>query len=289
MIAAVGKVLVVVIGALAAALAVVGFAMQQTLTDPARFTAAMDQALTTPALQAELRGAVRTSVVDLAAELADASPVAAAIAARLDTAALAEQAAGVVDSDAFATAWSSWSDTIFTGLAAIAQGQPAPDVAVSGANLDLDVVALLRPLVSQSGGELLGQALSLLGQSPTVTVSTGVALQPLLVAAGWLAQWRWALLGVTAGAALLLLLGKHRLRWWAILAAASAGTSALTGLAVGVLRDHAVPGAQYPQLSLAIVRAVTDGWQPLLFTAAAGAAIAAGVFLLLSMLVRAFR
>lgn len=116
------------------AAAALGFVVQQSLGDTAGFTARMDDALATPAVQEELNSAIRTEVTRAGDRLAQSVGPLGDLA-RSGAQAAADQLGAAVQSDRFRAAWSQWCALLYTGLAEVAQGAPSSTVAVSGSNV----------------------------------------------------------------------------------------------------------------------------------------------------------
>lgn len=271
-----------VIAALAAgvalALSAVGFAAQQSVDEPQRFADSMAVSLQDPAVNAEIRTAIRTQVQDaLERAGSDAGPL-GTLAAEIGAGAVADKAADVVGTQAFENAWRDWSLFLFTGLADFAQGNPSPEVSVSGHTVTVQIEPLLAPVLGEALSDQVGQILDQLGQSSTVTLTTDVNLEPTLTAVGALARGRWPLLAIGVAALLIAVLpGRPRWAWlagsltWCCLV--MAGTAALVGNSNALPRS---PG-DFPATGQAVLTAIVAGWNDVLVP---GALILGGAALL---------
>lgn len=249
--------------------ACLGFAFARSLDDPDPFVARMDEALTDPAVAAEVKSVVRSQVLAAGERLAaGAGPLAEL--ARSGAQSAADEIAAEVDSEQFRVAWSSWAELLYDGLTAAAAGAADPQVSVAGSDITVEIEPLVAPLLGASlAGDLTG-VLQVLGRDTGVTITTEVPLQRILRAIDQLAQLRWPLVIAGAGAlALTALAGPRRRAWlagallWSSVCLAAAGSLLLLRASVSP------PGSDFPELSRAVTSALTAPWSSLLLTAAA--------------------
>ena len=265
------------------AAAALGFVVQQSLGDTAGFTARMDDALATPAVQEELNSAIRTEVTRAGDRLAQSVGPLGDLA-RSGAQAAADQLGAAVQSDRFRAAWSQWCALLYTGLAEVAQGAPSSTVAVSGSNVTVAVGPLITPLVGDTLSGGVTGLLGTLGQSTTVTLDTGIRLEQALQAAGTTATYRWGLLVVALLLLLVVVVPRGRRPLWA-------GWSLLwcagcVGLIAYVTqRAPDAPSGDYPAIAGAVVGALTQPWVQPLTTLALALAMLGG----LTLVVGAFR
>lgn len=248
-------------------LATIAFSVQDTLTQPAAFVSSMDAALASPEVAAEVRAEVRQEVLDTLDRVASDGPVAAVIAG-IGKDAIADAAAGATDTDVFRTAWHDWSLLLFGGLSDRARAVSNDQVSVGRTQVTVAVAPLIAPVLGNSIAGGFAQALDLFDANSTVTLDVGFPIGPVLSAAGRLAEWRWWLLAAAAGAALLLVTGRRGWRWLAIGAVTSGIGCALAGTAVQLAQSRPPPGAEFPQLGLALTNALTQQWDATLFRVA---------------------
>lgn len=254
------RILLTILTAVVATAAALGFGISLTLTDQgvADFATAMQSAIQEPPIQQEIQEELRAGISTAGEELASrAGPLAGL--ARSGTEQLADQAVATVPTQRFATAWQEWVSVLSTGLAAAAEGVPDSSVQVNGADVVVEIAPLLAPITGESVAGGVANLLTNLGRDTTITVTTGIDLEGMLALAGRLAQWAW-LLAVAAIAltVVVVALGRHRWRWLGIVALAAAlGCAAAAAVLVQV---SARPSDQMPELSRAVMTALTAPW-----------------------------
>lgn len=177
----------VLLAGLLAVAAVTGFAVQRTLDEPAAFTAAMTAALDDPGVNAEIKREVTIQAERALDRLADSGGTLAQLGVGLGRNAVAEQAAAVVDTDVFRSAWRDWSSLVFAGLVAKAQGRTDPAVSVSRTSLAIAIAPLLQPIFGEGIAGGAARLLDFVDADSHVTVDTGVPIGPMLQIVGTLA------------------------------------------------------------------------------------------------------
>lgn len=257
-----------ILAALAAALAIIGFAVTQSLTQPQPFVTAMDQAIAQPAIQAEVGATIKQQILAAGDNLAgNAGPLGEL--ARSGAEAIAGQVDTTVTSQRFALAWTQWSRLMYSGLADFAAGRPNPEVSVSGSTIDVAVGPLVEPIVGEVAAGGLTSTLQLVGRDTDVSIATAFPVEQALTAIGTVSQWRWVL----AAAAVLLAAvaifgGRRRIRWAAVTVLLTAAVTAGAWLGLLAAGSTPPPGSATPQLSVAVAQALVSPWADQLKAAA---------------------
>ncbi len=266
------RVLSTVLTALLSTVAVLGFGISQSLSEQgsADFAAAMQTSIQDPLVQQEIQTELRTGITTAGEQLASRAGPLAGLAGS-GAAALADQAVDLVPTPRFQQAWQAWVAVLSTGLAATAEGATDPSVQVNGSEIVIAIEPLLAPLTGDSLAGSVTGLLSSLDRDTTITATTGIDLERLLVVGGQLARWDWLLaVGALVLAVVTVLMGANRLRWLGVVLLASAAGCAAGGALLTTA--SARPSEQMPELSRDVMTALTEPW---VATALRGAAVLA--------------
>lgn len=272
-----------VLAALAATLAILGFAVTDSLSQSQQFVAAMDQAIEQPAVQAEVAAAVKQQVQAAGESLAGGAGPLGGLA-RAGAEVVAAQVDAAVAGQVFNNAWGQWSRLLYDGLADYAAGSPNDDVSVSGSTITVAIGSLVAPIVGDNVAGGFTGTLEAVGRSTDVTISTGLPVQQGLKATGALSQWRWLFAAAAAVFALVAVLsGQRKLRWLGVTLLLAAGATAGSWLAMQAATTTPPAGSDTPQLSLAVTQALVTPWAEQLRQAALALGIGGVIALVLGL------
>ncbi len=261
-----------VLAAIAATAAVAGFAVTDSLAGSGQFVAAMEEALTDPAVQQELQTVIRQEVTSAGERLAGSvGPLGDLARSGADSA--ASRLSQTVTSPEFASAWSQWSELLYQGLTDAAVGTPNDQVSVAGNQVTVAIAPLVEPILGASLSGGLTGALDLFGQDTSIVINTAVPVQQALDAAGAFSQWRWLFVAAAFVLALVAVFGgSRRMRWLGITLVFAALCAGAVSVALMVGQATPPPGSQTPELAMAITAAIVEPWATALRTAAVAAA-----------------
>lgn len=243
------------------------FWAHQSLANHDAYADRMADALADPQLQEEFATSVSAAAEEQIVAALGADPNSFLVNAAL---ALVNNAvAEGIDSADFAAAWRDWQRGLHQDLAVIAEGGTPPTTEVTSDSLRVDVAPLVSALLGGGIGSLAG---NLVGDSPIIQdIELTTDLDARLSWLNSLAQSRWLLLaGLMVALIATLALGRPTLRGaaWAFGGVALGCVGA--GIAVATSTGATPTDSATPILTKAVSQAVTAGWAPWLFVAAAG-------------------